>query len=285
MKLENVKKIGVIGAGVMGTGVAQRFAEAAYEIVLVDIRDDILESAKAAIERNIMIHNMMNKEKLNKDFIMSKIAMSINYEDLKDVDIVIENIPEIIDEKLKLYQIIDKITKPECFYLVNTSCVPISRIADVIHNSNQVIGVHFMNPVPMQNFSEVIKTPFVSEQDLTFIREFLKTVKIECTIVNDSPGFVSNRLSHLFMNEAAKLVMEGVATPEQIDMIFTKGFHHETGPLHTADLIGIDTVVHSIDVLHECLKEPKYECAPYLRDMVKRGMLGRKTGEGFFKYE
>lgn len=284
MKIDNIKKIGLIGAGVMGTGVAQRFAEYGYQIVLIDIVPETLKKAKETIERNILFHNMMHKDKLNKEEILGKIENSISYESLKDVDIVIENIPEIISAKLELYQQIDKITKGECFYLVNTSCVPIQKIADIISNAGKVIGVHFMNPVPLQNFAEVIKTSIISEEDLEFISEFLMSVKIECTVVNDSPGFVSNRLSHLFMNEAANLVMEGVATPEQIDMIFTKGFHHETGPLHTADLIGIDTVVNSIDVLYECYKDSKFECSPYLREMVEKGELGRKTGKGFFQY-
>lgn len=284
LRLEDVKSIGIIGAGVMGTGVAQRFAEYGYQIILVDIVPETLVKAKVTIERNIMIHNMMSKDKLDKNVILERIETSISYQSLKDVDVIIENIPEIIDEKLDLYQEIDKITKEECLYLVNTSCVPIQKIADVLTNPSKVIGVHFMNPVPLQNFSEVIKTSLITEEDLEFISEFLRSVKIECTVVNDNPGFVSNRLSHLFMNEAANLVMEGVATPEQIDMIFTKGFHHETGPLHTADLIGIDTVVNSIDVLYECYKEPKFECSPYLRNMVKKGQLGRKSGKGFFQY-
>ncbi len=284
MNLENVKKIGVIGAGVMGTGVAQKFAEHGYQIILIDIALDVLEKAKLAIERNIMIHNMMNKEKLDKNAILEKIETSTSYECLADVDIIIENIPEIVEAKLEFYHQIDKITKNECFYLVNTSCIPITKIANVLKNPSQVIGVHFMNPVPLQNFSEVIKTSYIEQEDLEFISDFLKSVNINCTVINDGPGFVSNRLSHLFMNEAANLVMEGVATPEQIDMIFTQGFHHEMGPLHTADLIGIDTVVNSIDVLYDCYKDPKFECSPYLRKMLEEGRLGRKTGNGFFKY-
>lgn len=284
MRLEDVKRIGVIGAGVMGTGVAHRFAEYGYQIILIDIISEILDKSMMTIERNIMIHNMMNKDKLEKSTILKRIQVSTSYEALKDVDVIIENISEIIDQKLKLYQQIDKITKDECFYLVNTSCVPISKIASVLKNPCQVIGVHFMNPVPIQKFSEVVKTSSIAEEDLEFIIEFLKKVKIECTVISDSPGFVSNRLSHLFMNEAANIVMEGIATPEQVDMIFTKGFHHETGPLHTADLIGIDTVVNSIDVLYESFQDSKFECSPYLRDMVKKGELGLKCKKGFFQY-
>ena len=243
MKVEDIKKIGVIGAGIMGTGVAQRFAQYGYEIILIDLSEDILQKSKKTIERNLLFHNMMNKEKVDQKAILERIHTQTSYQALAEVDVIIENIPENINQKLKVYEEIKNITKEDCFYLVNTSCVPITKIAGVVKQPDRVVGVHFMNPVPLQNFAEVIKTSIISEENLTLISDFLKQVKIDCTVVNDSPGFVSNRLSHLFMNEAANLVMEGVATPEQIDMIFTRGFHHETGPLHTADLIGIDTVV------------------------------------------
>lgn len=284
MKLKDVNSIGVIGAGVMGTGVAQRFSQYGYEVVLVDIDEQILEMSKKSIERNIMFHNMVNKDKIELSLVLNKIHTYVSYQALKDVDIIIENIPEVFEEKVKVYQKITNITKKECFYLVNTSCIPITKIANIVKQPNKVIGVHFMNPVHLQNFAEVIATSILSEEDKEFIVDFLKQVKIDCTIINDSPGFVSNRLSHLFINEATKLVMEGVATPKQIDMIFTKGFHHETGPLHTADLIGIDTVVNSLDVLYECYKDNKYECSMYMREKVKNGELGRKTGKGFFEY-
>lgn len=284
MGLEDVKKIGVVGAGVMGTGVAHRFAQYGYQIVLVDIDEEILKKSKSSIERNILIYNMTNKEKLDKKGILERIGTSTDYECLVDVDIIIENIPEKIDAKTELYKLMDKIIKTECFYLVNTSCIPIKMIADIVEHPEQVIGVHFMNPVPLQNFSEVIRTSYISEKNLAFVEALLDSVKISCTIVNDSPGFVSNRLSHLFMNEAANLVMEGVASPEQIDMIFTRGFHHETGPLHTADLIGIDTVVNSLDVLYECYGAPQYKCSSYLRKMVEAGRLGQKSKNGFFQY-
>ncbi|URZ01273.1 3-hydroxyacyl-CoA dehydrogenase family protein [Clostridium felsineum] len=284
MKLEGINSIGVVGAGVMGTGVAQKFAEGGYQIKLIDISEKVLKKSKVSIGRNIMFHNMMNKEKLDKDSILGKIETSTSYEDLKNVDVIIENIPEIVTEKLKLYKMLSEITKKECVFLVNTSCIPIGKIASVLKYTEKVIGVHFMNPVPMQHFAEVIKAETTSQEVISFVKEFLKSVEVDCTVINDSPGFVSNRLSHLFMNEAANLVMEGVATPEQIDMIFTNGFHHETGPLHTADLIGIDTVVNSLDVLYEFYQEPKFECSPYLRKMVTKNELGCKSGKGFFNY-
>ncbi len=141
-----------------------------------------------------------------------------------------------------------------------------------------------MNPVPLQKFAEVIKGNFTSDDTIEKVKSFLKEIEIDCTVINDSVGFVSNRLSHLFMNEAINLVMEGVATPEQIDQIFTEGFHHSMGPLHTADLIGLDTVMYSLNVLYQNYQDPKYRCSPLLRKMVDSGLLGRKSGKGFFEY-
>ena len=284
MKAEHIKTIGVIGAGVMGIGVAQRFAQYGYEILLLDISKDILNVAINNIEKCILMYNMMNKEKVDRETILERIHVYTSYKCLEKTDIVIENIPEIIEQKMRLYKEITNITKKDCFYLVNTSCIPIKSIADVVKQPEKVVGVHFMNPVPMQNFAEVIKTTLISEASLKMIGDLLKSVNIDFVTINDSPGFVSNRLSHLFMNEATNLVIEGVATPEQVDLLFTRGFHHEMGPLHTADLIGIDTVVNSLDVLYKYYNEEKYKASPYMRKMIENGELGRKTGKGFFEY-
>lgn len=277
-------KIGIIGAGVMGTGVAERFARYGYEIVLIDIKDEIIKKSKDNILRNLFVYNMMHTEKIKVDDVINRISFSTQYVELKEVDILIENIPEIIDLKVSLYEKLKEYCKPNCLLWVNTSCVPITMIGEHTLTPDKVIGVHFMNPVPMQRFAEVIKGKLTSEDTVNAIIKLLSSVEINCTVIHDNPGFVSNRLSHLFMNEAANLVYEGVAEPEQIDMIFEQGFHHETGPLHTADLIGIDTVANSLDVLYEFYKDDRFKCSPYIREMVSSGKLGRKTDEGFFKY-
>lgn len=284
MEKNEVKKIGVIGAGVMGTGVAQRFATYGYDVLLIDVDSKILDKSVSTIKRTISIHNMMHKEKINAEEVMGHISVSLNYGDLKDSDIVIENVPEIYELKEKVYLEIEKYCKKECLYLVNTSCISITKIGSLTKRADQVIGVHFMNPVPMQKFSEVIKGYYTSDETIEKVKNFLKSAGINCTVINDSPGFVSNRLSHIFMNEAANLVLEGVADAKQIDEIFTQGFHHEMGPLQTADLIGIDTVVNSLDVLYESYHDPKFRCSPLLRKMVDANLLGRKTGKGFFEY-
>lgn len=279
-----VKTVGVAGAGVMGTGVAQRLAQYGYQVVLLDISDDILKKSKHTVSRNIMLHNMMNSEKISEKAVIDRITTTKDYNDLSQVDILIENIPEVIEQKKMLYEKLSGICKTNCKYLVNTSCIPIHMIASIVREHANVIGVHFMNPVPMQSFAEVIQAETTSSDTIETIRKFLNSIDISCTVIHDSPGFVTNRMSHLFMNEAANLVMEGVALPEQIDMIFEKGFHHKMGPLHTADLIGIDTVANSLDVLYECYQDSKYKCSPYLRQMVQNGELGIKTGKGFFEY-
>lgn len=282
--MNRIRRIGVLGAGVMGTGVAQKYAQYNYDIVLIDTQKAVLKKSMKAINRNLRIHNMTCKEKLNSEEILNHIKESTSYADLKEVDMVIENIPEVLEVKKKLYQELNNYCKEECYFLVNTSCIPITEIASFTKRPEKVIGVHFMNPVPMQKFAEVIRGYYTEEKLIELVKENLESVDIACTVVNDSPGFVSNRLSHLFMNEASNLVLEGVATPEQIDLIFTKGFHHETGPLHTADLIGLDTVVNSLDILYNSYQDPRFRCSPLLRKMVSAKLLGIKTGKGFFEY-
>lgn len=277
-------KVGVIGAGVMGKGVSQRFAQAGHEICLIDIVSENLTTAVKNIERNLMIDNMLGKAKWDIKEILSHITVSTDYQRLKECMVIVENVSEIVALKETVYKRMEDIVCKECIILANTSCIPITRLGALVHEPDRVIGAHFMNPVPKQNFAEVIRGFYTSEETIEKTKLFLESAGINCTVVNDSPGFVSNRISHLMMNEAANLVMENVATPEQIDMIFTNGFHHETGPLHTADLIGIDTVVNSLDVLYESYQDSRFRCSPLLRKMMYAGLLGRKSGEGFFKY-
>ena len=278
------KKIGVLGAGVMGTGVAERFAKYGYEVILIDISDEALENSENAIQRNLMIQKMFGKADIDVDEIMSRIVFSKDYELLSDVQYVVENVNEVLDTKKRVYEKIKDIVNENCIFLVNTSCISITKIGTYTNNSENVIGVHFMNPVPLQEFAEVIRGIYTSDETINEIEGLLQTVGISCTVINDSVGFVSNRMSHIFFNEAANLVLEGVATPEQVDQIFTDGFHHKMGPLHTADLIGLDTVVDSLKVLYDSYQDPKYRCSPLLQRMVDAGMLGVKSGRGFFEY-
>ncbi|CAM5405380.1 3-hydroxybutyryl-CoA dehydrogenase OS=Lysinibacillus sphaericus OX=1421 GN=LS41612_16980 PE=4 SV=1 [Lysinibacillus sphaericus] len=200
------------------------------------------------------------------------------------MDFIIENVDENIKTKEIVYRNLEKVCKQKCIYMVNTSCIPITLIGSYTDRAEKVIGVHFMNPVPMKNFAEVIQGWKTSEETVQHVRELLNKAGMEIEVIKDSAGFVSNRLSHLFMNEAAALVYEGVATAEQIDNIFKNAFGHKMGPLETADLIGVDTVLDSLKVLYTHYEDPKFRACPLLKQMVYAGSTGRKSGKGFYSY-
>jgi 3-hydroxyacyl-CoA dehydrogenase, NAD-binding len=284
--MENKKEvIGVIGAGVIGTGVAQRYAVHGYEVVLLDISEKALQDGVYAIKRNLKIHNMLNKDKYNILEVMDRIKVTLNYQDIKDADFLIENVVEDMEVKKQVYTELNQVVKKNCYLMVNSSCISITRIGSFTDFSDRIIGVHYMNPVPEQDFAEVIKGTHTSENTCKLIKELLLSVGIDSTMINDSTGYVTNRVSHIFMNEAMNLVLEGVAKPEQVDKIFVKCFHHTMGPLATADLIGLDTVMYSLKVLYDEYQDPRFRCSPLLKRMVDAGTLGRKSGKGFYDYE
>lgn len=281
-----MKKIGVIGAGVIGTGVAQNFAEYGYPVVLVDISQEILDNSHAEMLKNLRFQVLFKKKDKLEDAsqIINRITFTTDYQLLSDADCVVENVNEDINIKKMVYSNIDKICKPECIFLVNTSCISITKIAALTKRPNNIMGAHFMNPVPLKTFVECIRGYNTSDGTIQATKELLTSLGKDCVVVNDYPGFVSNRISHLFMNEAAFVVQDQVAEPQAVDEIFKRCFSHKMGPLETADLIGIDTVVNSLDVLYESYQDPKFRCCPLLRKMVDAGLLGRKTGKGFYNY-
>lgn len=275
--------IGIIGGGVMGRGVAQRFAKFGYNTIIIDKSDEMLEIIRNDIIKQLKIARFFDKS-LCIDEIIERISFSSDYSKLKDVDYVIENVNENEEVKKQVYLELDKYCKEDCIYMVNTSCIPITLIGSFTKRAEKVIGVHFMNPVPLKNFSEVIKGFYTSDETIEKIRDLLLKAGISIEIINDGAGFVSNRISHLYMNEAAFIVYEGIATAQQVDAIFEKGFGHTMGPLHTADLIGLDTVLDSLKVLYDEYQDPKFKACPLLKEFVRCGKLGRKTGHGFFDY-
>lgn len=278
-------KIGIIGAGIMGSGVAQRFSQYGYEVILLDLNEKILQSSYTNIKNNIRFSNMIHKNKIQDvEGLLGRIQCTLNYSDLKEVDFIVENVPEILDIKKKVYKHLEEVCKEDAVYLVNTSCISITKIGSYTNRADRVIGTHFMNPVPLKRAAEVIKGYYTSHKTIQVTKDLLNSMEIRPIIVNDFPGFVSNRISHLFMNEAALVIQDGVAEPEDVDEIFKSCFEHKMGPLETADLIGLDTVVQSLDVLYESYQDPKYRVAPLLRKMVDAGLHGRKNGEGFYKY-
>jgi 3-hydroxybutyryl-CoA dehydrogenase len=281
-----MKIIGVIGAGVMGTGVAQNLAQAGYQVVLVDRTTEILEHSREDIYQNVRLQALFRKsnEVYDPDTIISQIYFTTDYQQLKAVEFLIENVTENWEIKAAVYREIDSICGPDCVFAVNTSCVPITRIAALTQRPSKVIGTHFMNPVPLKTTVETIRGYYTSEETIEATKELLASMGKECIIVNDYPGFVSNRISHLFMNEAAFVVQDRVATAQEVDDIFKKCYGHKMGPLETADLIGLDTVVNSLDVLYENYQDPKFRCCPLLRKMVDAGLFGKKSGQGFYTY-
>ncbi|MGE5632420.1 MAG: 3-hydroxyacyl-CoA dehydrogenase family protein [Caulobacteraceae bacterium] len=278
--------IGVVGAGVMGKGVSHVFAQAGYQVILIDINDDVLVEAKQEIYNNIRFAGLFNgnQKSYNPDEIIKRIKFSYCYEILSDCDYVIENVTEKIAVKQDVYKKIDKVCKDSCIFAANTSCISITQIAAWTKRPLNVIGTHFMNPVFLISAVEIIRGYHTSDDTVEKVKRLLASIGKESILVNDYPGFVSNRISHLLMNEAAFIVQEQVASPKDVDEIFKKCYGHKMGPLETADLIGIDTVVNSLDILYESYQDSKYRCCPLLRKMVHAGKLGRKTQEGFYSY-
>ncbi|MEG4128917.1 3-hydroxyacyl-CoA dehydrogenase NAD-binding domain-containing protein [Microcoleus sp. Pol1B3] len=282
----NIQTVGVIGAGVMGVGVAQNLAQTGHHAVLLDISDDILERAKQEIKNNIRFQGFFNKnEKADSpNDILDKITFSSNYQLLEKAEFVVENVTEKWDIKKEVYSKIDAICPPETIFAANTSAISITRIASATKRADRVIGIHFMNPVPMKPMVEMIRGYHTSEPTIQTANELLTQMGKESILVNDSPGFVSNRVLMLTVNEAIFLLQDGVASAEQVDKIFKSCFGHKMGPLETADLIGLDTILFSIEVLYESFNDSKYRPCPLLKKMVDAGLHGRKSGKGFYTY-
>jgi 3-hydroxybutyryl-CoA dehydrogenase len=280
-----MRQIGVLGAGVMGRGVAQSIAESGHEVILLDLSEEILQQAMIEIKNNARLHQLFNKSiTKTPEEICNLIHPTINLNRIKDVKFIIENISENIDKKRSLYYELDLLCSPDCIFMVNTSCISITKIASFLKQQDKVIGTHFMNPVPMMKAVEVIKGYHTSEETVKSVKDLLETMGKESIVVNDLPGFVSNRISHLMMNEAAFIVQDQVAEPKIVDEIFKKCYGHKMGPLETADLIGLDTVVNSLDVLFQSYNDTKFRCCPLLRKMVDAGLYGKKSGKGFYNY-
>ena len=215
---------------------------------------------------------------------LSRITFTTDYEQLHDVDFVVENSTEKWHIKKEIYPQLDTICPESAVFAANTSCISITRIGSVTKRPDRIVGMHFMNPVPMKPTVEVIRGYHTSDETIEIATQFLAGMDKDGIVVNDSPGFVSNRVLMLTVNEAAFLLHEGVSTASDVDQIFKKCFGHKMGPLETADLIGLDTILYSIEVLHESFADSKYRPCPLLQKMVDAGLYGRKSGEGFYSY-
>lgn len=277
--------IGVVGAGVMGTGVAQSLAMAGHDVVVVDVSEQALEQARARINLGCRMSRLTGGPDVDADEVLSRIEFGTEAERLAKVDILIENIVEDWAAKSRLYAELDRVCQPDCVFVVNTSAIPITRIARLTTRPDRVAGVHFMNPVPMKPAVEFIPGHHTSAETGERVRELLDSMGKKAIDVSDACGFVSNRVLMLTVNEAAFLVHEGVASAEVVDTVFRECFGHPMGPLETADLIGIDTILFSIEVIQDHFGDSKYRPCPLLRHMVDAGLLGRKSGEGFYEHE
>ncbi len=281
----NIETVGVVGAGTMGNGIAHVFAQNGYHVRLVDVSQDILDRALQTIRKNL--ERQAKKAIIQEgeiDPILSRIQTATEVEAMRDAQLVVEAVVENVDVKRELFQKLDAITAPEAILASNTSSISITEIAAATHRPQQVVGMHFFNPVPVMKLVEVIRGLATSDETFDRIMELSRKLGKEPVAVNDYPGFVSNRVLMPMINEAIYCVMEGVATPEAVDTVMKLGMNHPMGPLTLADFIGLDVCLHILEVLHRELGDDKYRPCPLLRKMVAAGHLGRKSGKGFYEY-
>jgi 3-hydroxybutyryl-CoA dehydrogenase len=282
---ESIKTVGVVGAGTMGAGIAQIFAHAGFTVRLVDVAQPMLDRARASIDTSLA--RLAKKGELSADdriATMSRISMTMALEDLVHADYIVEAIVEDAVAKRALFASLDAAVKPEAILASNTSSISITTLGAATKRPDRVVGMHFMNPVPIMKLVELIRGQATSDSSMHTASALC--VKLGKTAVEaaDYPGFIANRILMPMINEAIFAVMEGVGTPEGIDTVMKLGMNHPMGPLTLADFIGLDVCLAILDVLHEGLGDPKYRACPLLRRMVAAGRLGRKSGQGFFTY-
>jgi 3-hydroxybutyryl-CoA dehydrogenase len=282
----NIKTVGVVGAGVMGSGVAQNLAQTGHNVKLLDISESVLEQARGRIRQSIRFQGLFQKKgaPVGQGGAEERITFSTRYEELAEADFIIENVTEKWEIKKEVYRQIDSVCPSDIVLAANTSAISITRIASLVREPGRVIGIHFMNPVPLKPVAEVIRAYHTSDQTIETTRALLSQMGKDCVIVNDVPGFVSNRVLMLMINEAIFLLQDQVASVENVDRVFKSCFGHKMGPLETADLIGLDTILYSIEVLYESFNDDKFRPCPLLKKMVDAGLYGQKNGRGFYNY-
>lgn len=280
-----VQQVGVVGAGTMGNGIAHVFAKSGYEVLLCDVEQKILDRAQATISANLDREVAKNKIKVeDKTAALARIRTSVTRDQLGGCDFIVEAASEKFEIKSQLFRELDQTCRPEVILSSNTSSISITKLAAVTKRPANVIGMHFFNPVPMMKLVEVVRGLATSDATFETVRRLSEKMGKTPVEVNDAPGFVSNRVLMPLLNEAMFAVMEGVASPQAVDEVFKLGMAHPMGPLALADFIGLDVCLDIMRVLHSGLGDPKYRPCPLLIKMVDAGRLGKKSGQGFYKY-
>jgi 3-hydroxybutyryl-CoA dehydrogenase len=282
----DVKHVAVIGAGTMGNGIAQVFATTGYPVTLIDIAPEQLERAVASIQKSVSkLHSKGRLPDEQRDMALENISTSTQLEDAAQADFVVEAVIERLEVKEEIFRRLDDLTRPEVILASNTSSISITELGAVTGRADKVIGMHFMNPVPLMKLVEIIRGLDTSDETTATVVELTKELGKTPVEAEDYPGFISNRILCPMINEAIYALMEGVGTAEAIDAVMKLGMNHPMGPLTLADLIGLDVILNVMEVLQAGLGDDKYRPCPLLRRMVAAGHLGRKTGRGFYVYE
>ena len=278
--------VGVVGSGVMGSGVAQVFAQAGDKTIVVDRSEEQLARTQDKIRSNIRFQKMLTGSVAPEaaGTVLERIQFTTDFDQLHRCSFIVENVTENWETKRNVYTRLSETCTHDCIFGANTSAISITKLASLVHRPQRVVGIHFMNPVPLTSMVEVIRGYHTSEQTLSITQEALQSVGKECVVVNDSVGFVTNRAMMIFVNEAIYMLQEQVALAEEIDVLFKQCFGHKMGPLQTADLIGLDTILQSLEVLYDGFNDSKYRPCPLLKKMVDAGLYGMKSGEGFYSY-
>jgi len=280
-----IKKVGIVGAGIMGGGIAQISAQAGLEVVVSEINDELLNKGLTGI--NLVLTRSVDKGRMSqedKDATMARIKGTTDMKDFASCDLVIEAVPENMDLKKKVFAELDKICPKHAILASNTSCLSIIDMAIVTNRQTQVLGMHFFNPVPVMRLLELVKTILTSDETMETAKKYGEAIGKTISVSPDIPAFVVDQLANPFVLDAIRMVENGVATAEDIDTGVRMGLNHPMGPLALADLVGLDTILFIANALYDELKDPKFAPPTLLKKMVAAGWLGRKTGKGFYEY-